>query len=471
MPSAALPSGSGAWTLAGWFRIVADRNAVSTFWSLDAIFSSGWHALRTSADGTSLKLNESGTDVLSIASLTVGVWYFIAVRKDAAGAVKAYVGDEAGGALSTVTGSVTNIATYAGDGYVGGDAYSNWMDGRAWGLRVWDADLSDAEVDAEFVASTRARTSNNRAQWLLDAVPPFADSSGNARDLTNSGGSFALEDGPTLPGGGAGPVLVDVGRALVTATTYAPTELKEEDVGRALATSLARAPTTVKAVDVGRATATATTYAPSPLKTEDVGRALVTASTYTPEVRPAIVLVTNRATATASAYAPTVAKAEDVGRAAVATLARAPAVTKTEDVGRATATATTSAPTIAKTEDVSRALATARTWAPTISKSTDVGRALATSATRAPTVGKAIDVSGRATALAVTYLPTVETSGAIEVFVDVDGRAIAYASGPTPSVDRVLDVARVTVRAIRPLDVIYNRERRGSAGWRSWRRV
>ena len=408
MPSAALPAASGAWTVAGWVRIEVDRNAESVFWSLDGNFSSSWHALRTNVDGVSLRIDSSGTEVVTGPTLTVGVWYFVAVTKTAADAFTIHVGDEGGGALATYTGTGSAIASYLGDGYVGGNAYSEFLNGRQWGLRVWDAELSGPEIAAEFIASTRARTTNNRAQWLLDAVPPTADSSGNGRTLTNSGGSWTLEAGPTLPAGSG--ITVDVGRALVTAATYAPTELKEEDVGRALATSLARAPTTVKAVDVGRATATAATYAPSPLKTEDVGRALVTASTYTPEVRPAIVLVTNRATATASAYAPTIAKAEDVGR------------------GLATATA------------------------------------------RAPTVGKAIDVSGRATALAVTYLPTVD-AGAPEVFVDVDGRAIGYASGPTPSVDRVLDVARVTVRAIRPLDVIYNRERRGSAGWRSWRRV
>lgn len=235
MPSAALPSGSGGWTLAGWFRVVNDRNAVTTLWSLDGIFSSSWHALRTTADGTSLRLNESGTDVLTIAGLTVGTWYFLAVRKSAAGAVKAYVGDEAGGTLTTVTGTVTNIATYAGDGYVAGNAYGDWFDGRAWGLRIWDAELSDADVDAEFTASTAARTANLRAQWLLDnAATPGTDSSGNGRTLTNTGGAWALEAGPTLPAGSGAvtgtfaattpaPTLAAAGTPVVTGTASAST--------------------------------------------------------------------------------------------------------------------------------------------------------------------------------------------------------------------------------------------------------
>jgi hypothetical protein len=218
MPSAALPSGSGGWTVAGWFRLVNDRNAVTTLWSLDGVFSSSWHSLRTDVTGTSLRLNQSGTDVLTIASLTVGTWYFVAVRKDASGNVKAYVGTEAGGVLTTVTGSVTNINPYSGDGYVGGNAYGDWLDGRGWGLRLWDVDLSDAEVDAEFTASSRARTANNRAQWLLDTVPPTADSSGNSRTLTNTGGAWALEAGPTLPTG-AGATVMPAAVGVLTGTT------------------------------------------------------------------------------------------------------------------------------------------------------------------------------------------------------------------------------------------------------------
>jgi len=199
MPSAAVPSGSGAWTVATWVRLVNDRNDVTTIWSLDGLFSSSWHSLQCDSSGTSLRLYETGTTVTTIATLTVGTWYYVVVRKSAGGTIKTYIGDEAGGALTTGSGSVTNI-TYSGDGYVGGNAYSEFLDGRMWGMRVWDAELSDAEVDAEFTASTAARTSNLRAQWLLDNLTvPGDDTSGNNRDLTNAGGSWTLEAGPVLP--------------------------------------------------------------------------------------------------------------------------------------------------------------------------------------------------------------------------------------------------------------------------------
>lgn len=252
MPSAALPSGSGGWTVGGWGAIDVDRNGVTTFWSLDGIFSSSWHSLRTTADGTSLRLNESGTDVLTIASLTVGTIYFLVVTKDAAGNVKAYVGTEAGGALSTVTGAVTNIATYSGDGYVGGNAYGDYLNGRMWGWRLWDVALSDAEVDAEYTAATAARTANLRAQWLLDnATTPGTDSSGNGRDLTNAGGSWALEAGPTLPtGSGATVSPAAVG---VLTGVQAPALAATVTVGTAGVLTGVQTPSTAAGITIGTA--------------------------------------------------------------------------------------------------------------------------------------------------------------------------------------------------------------------------
>ncbi|HND51673.1 MAG TPA: hypothetical protein PLV92_04725, partial [Pirellulaceae bacterium] len=56
---------------------------------------------------------------------------------------------------------------------------------------------------------------------------------------------------------------------------------------------------------------------------------------------------------------------------------------------------------------------------------------------------------------------------------DVGGSilTVEFFGEPPAPIDAVLGVARVTARAIRPLDVITNTERRGSAGWRSWRRA
>lgn len=224
MPSAAVPSGSGAWTVSVWGRLAVDRNVPTMLWSFDALFSSAWHALETDSSGTSLRVYETGTTVTTIANLTVGQWYFVTVRKTAGGTIKTYIGDETFGALATTAGTVTNL-TYAGDGYVGGSAYgTDELNGRLWGMRVWDAELSDAEVDAEFAAAvTAARTTNLRAQWLLDnATTPGTDSSGNGRNLTNLGGAGAwtLEAGPTFPA--SGPQSITAQGFLITMTEGLP---------------------------------------------------------------------------------------------------------------------------------------------------------------------------------------------------------------------------------------------------------
>lgn len=223
MPTAAVPSGSGGWTVATWLRLVVDRNADTMVWSFDAIFSSAWHTLEFDSTGTNLRFWDTGVTIATIGTLSVGVWHFVAVRKSAGGSIKTYIGDESFAALSTNTGTVTNM-TYAGDGYVAGSGFSgDNFDGRLWGMRVWDAELSDAEIDAEFAAATgdAARTSNLRAQWKLDnATTPGTDSSGFSRDLTNLGGSgsWALEAGPTFPSGTiTGTLAVTLGNTVSTA--------------------------------------------------------------------------------------------------------------------------------------------------------------------------------------------------------------------------------------------------------------
>lgn len=239
MPTAAVPAGSGAWTVAAWIRLSVDRNVPTMFWSFDGIFSSSWHALETDSSGTSLRVYETGVTRATIANLTVGVWYFVVVRKTAGGTIKTYLGDEAFGALANASGTVTNI-TYAGDGYVGGSAYGDHLDGRMWGTRVWDIDLTDAEVDAEFASATGAavRTANRRAEWLLDDdITPGTDSSGNARHLTNTGGAWSLEAGPTFPSGGSTVTATLAGTIGLTSSVGA-----SHGVGAALAGTLA-APT------------------------------------------------------------------------------------------------------------------------------------------------------------------------------------------------------------------------------------
>lgn len=290
MPAAAVPSGSGGWTVAVWLRLTTDRNAPTMIWSFDGIFSSSWHALETDSSGTSLRVYETGVTAATIATLSVGVWYFVVVRKTAGGTIKTYLGDEAFGTLATAAGSVTNL-TYAGDGYVGGSAYgTDEIDGRLWGMRVWDTDLTDAEVDAEFASATGAaiRTTNRRAEWLLDDdVTPGTDSSGNARHLTNPSGlgAWTLEAGPTFPSGSAAALEASLtgsatlSAGLTTAIRPAANLTGSATLAAALTTAIRPAAALTGAATLGASLTTAISLASSLSGSATLAAALTAGST------------------------------------------------------------------------------------------------------------------------------------------------------------------------------------------------
>ena len=200
MPVAALPASTGAWTATFWVRlVVAPTGAVGTLWSFDDPGSSTWHALSVSDVGAVLELSDGGAPAFNLGALTVGTWYFVAVRKSAANAVKGYIGAEAPGALTTVTGTVSNIATY-GKGWIGGDNYNRWPNVRMAHARLWNVELTDAEVQAERFSRTAVKTSGLTASWpLSDPTSPGVDLAGSGYTLTNTGGSWTLEQGPAFP--------------------------------------------------------------------------------------------------------------------------------------------------------------------------------------------------------------------------------------------------------------------------------
>lgn len=408
MPSAALPLGSGAWSVGIWGQLDVDRNAVTTFWSLDGIFSSSWHSLRTDAGGTALKLNESGTDVISIATLTVGTWYFILVRKDASGNVKVYVGTEAGGALSTVTGSVTNIATYSGDGYVGGNAYGDYLDGNIWGMRVWDTDLTDAEVDAEFAAETAARTANLRAQWNLDDATPETDSSGNGRDLTNTGGSWTLETDPVVPSGSGATSAVGsssgVATAAATGSSTAASVASSAGVGAAAATGRATSASVGSSSSVGAASAT--------------GRAVFSATASSIGV--------GAAAATGSSTAASVASSAGVATAdAAGSVAGAGSVGTSAGTATASATGSSTAASAASSSGVGAASAVGRAIFSAVASSAGVGAAAATGRATSASVGSS---SGIAVASA-TGQSTATSVGSSAGAASVSATGVGFAFG------------------------------------------
>jgi hypothetical protein len=97
----------------------------------------------------------------------------------------------------TVAGhsSTTAIAgVYVGVQYAGGSYWQGW-NGEICCVRVWDTNLSDAELLSEMASATPVKTANLRANWRLET----------GTDLTSTVNSYALTKTGTVNTGSTEP--------------------------------------------------------------------------------------------------------------------------------------------------------------------------------------------------------------------------------------------------------------------------
>lgn len=80
---------------------------------------------------------------------------------------------------------------------LGNDSWDEWTDCAIAYVRVWDAQLSDAELLDERDSATPVRTSGLRMDWPLANNTDTGDDSGNGYDLT-FGGTLTSETSPDL---------------------------------------------------------------------------------------------------------------------------------------------------------------------------------------------------------------------------------------------------------------------------------
>jgi hypothetical protein len=200
-----LPSAT-TFTLCLWLIIDTDRNTFSCPISLDA-GTGNYVYFETDADGTTLKLWE-GDDAVTPSGpnvvLTVGTWYFIALVRNGTGANSGTVYSAAAGVAALTSGQRTLDTSFTpntlriGESPFGGE----WWNGRVAAVKIWDAALSQAEIENERWQYSPHRIAN------LNAFYPFltgganaaaqADFSGNGNNLSN-GTNSATADGPPIP--------------------------------------------------------------------------------------------------------------------------------------------------------------------------------------------------------------------------------------------------------------------------------
>lgn len=186
-----------------WVKRKVDTNAFATALYASTGGSTNNHLelfIECEAGGDRLDVYElPGTESQLIGpTLTIDTWFFIGYRRTNT-ARKMYWGTEAGGVLSSSVNSDTrNVNQDFTTLRIGNDVFSEPFNGEIAYVRLWQAELTDAEFDAEWRSTVPVR-SGVRGDWRLASVATAGtDSSGNNLTLT-ANGTLTLATNPTPP--------------------------------------------------------------------------------------------------------------------------------------------------------------------------------------------------------------------------------------------------------------------------------
>jgi Concanavalin A-like lectin/glucanases superfamily len=203
-----------AFTASCWIYRVNDRVGQESLIALDEGVN-GLSVIVVDEDTNAIKLFNLATGSTQVyATPATATWYFVAMTCAGTGAnaQKGYVAAATETALTTA--SQTGEAAHTPSGlYFGRHSLDSgeWLDGRIAAIKVWDAVLTQAELEQERWCYRPARTANLNL-WAPMINPVVADNvtdfSGNGRNLTftNIG---AVEDGPPI-GWGASPIIFPI---------------------------------------------------------------------------------------------------------------------------------------------------------------------------------------------------------------------------------------------------------------------
>lgn len=190
-----------SWTGMGWFYLAADTNQYATCIAFgDAPGTGNFYSLGTFTDGLTIA-SWNGVDELTGTTLSLGVWYHLAitVAGTGAGQYKLYLN----GAVDITSDGFASVT--AAQLYVGtdsGNVSAHRLDGGASALKFWDVALTQAEIQQEMLTIRPQRFASLNA-WY----PCFFGSGERARDYSGLGrnwtenGTLTDEDGPPVSWG------------------------------------------------------------------------------------------------------------------------------------------------------------------------------------------------------------------------------------------------------------------------------
>ena len=419
-----VPAGA-SWTSCGWVKIVTDLDDETPVFTIEAIYGYPYIALRTDTDGVTPSIKLTWLSRASLGALTVGEWYFVAVRVQSSLAVSTWVG-QAGGSLTRVDDTLSfgysdpSIRYSIGGGYPG----SGYLDGSFSRVRLWNAELSNADIDAEFAQDVgAARTSGLVGDWFRPDVTLstyLADNSASNNDLTTSGthaldttapdlgatGSVATADG-TSTAAAVGAALAagaatsaGVGTATATGAALASGVATSAGTGSAAATGSALA--SAAATSAGTSTAAATGAALASAAASSAGSSTADAVGAWTADSSGVATAAGSSTATATGAALATGQADSTGAGVATAVGAAVAEGVATSSGTSTATAvgswTSGASGIATAAGSSTATAVGASLAAAAATASGVGAAVASGASLSEAMATA---SGSSTATAV----------------------------------------------------------------------
>lgn len=200
-----LPSSSTAWSMIMWVLMSVDRNSYCGFADMPQTTggdAATWQYPGVGGNGTTIiGAFSDATEISSPAiDTTVGGWFRVALTRASATSATLYRG--ANGSPLTVTTNAamtTNITGTPAKLWLGGDSYSTeWWNGRLANFKLYNAALTQSEVEVELGQYVPVRTAN-LLRWHPFVGAETTDRSGNGNNLTAGSSAATTEDGPPIP--------------------------------------------------------------------------------------------------------------------------------------------------------------------------------------------------------------------------------------------------------------------------------
>lgn len=202
-----LPTIDG-FTFTGWWKNVTDLNVVSQIVFELYLDLNNYFEVRSSANGTSMNLawrsNSTSitADSLGLSAWTIGAWQYVAFTVNA-DAINGYVAIATAAALSTFSATASGGSTWftPTNLRIGQDHSGNASDAVGFNYKLYQAVLTQAEIEAERWSMLPKRTANLVAWYPFLAGTRADDYSGLARTLTENG---TITEGAAAPLGWGG---------------------------------------------------------------------------------------------------------------------------------------------------------------------------------------------------------------------------------------------------------------------------